>query len=239
MSNTCLTDALTPGVALRLYSQTPFDELGNFYYQGDPHKPGEALTAIGGRIERHLARHFADFKFAVTTQTFAGGRKITANILDAPSDLTARAAQNAVIEAVRDQMERFGFTHSNILQDYHSCAFFCEARIGQSYWSTLARRRGAKNPVVSRMSLAKFKKGFRAGHAVKLVDAPQGHRSLGTTRRVIKVRSGDIILEGGSYLNFPRAGAFACDGRLVRIAIGPAYDPDAHLLYEWFAPDSG
>jgi hypothetical protein len=50
------------------------------------------------------------------------------------------------------------------------------------------------------------------------------------------VRSGDLILEGRSYLTFPRASAFACDGRLIRIAIGSEYGPDDHLLYEWVSP---
>ena len=45
------------------------------------------------------------------------------------------------------------------------------------------------------------------------------------------VRSSDLIFEGKIYLDFPRASAFACDGRLVRIANGHERDPDAHLLY--------
>lgn len=60
-----------------------------------------------------------------------------------------------------------------------------------------------------------------------------GHRAIGTTRTITKVRSGDLILEGKSYLGFPRASAFACDGKFVRISIGSEYEPDAHLLYEW------
>src|SRR3546814_16937087 len=67
------------------------------------------------------------------------GRKIIAEILDTPADLTARDAQNDVFVAVRDQMERFGFTRSNLYQDFHTCSFYCEARIGQAYWSALAR----------------------------------------------------------------------------------------------------
>ena len=87
-------------------------------------------------------------------------------------------------------------------------------------------------------SLAAFKKQVRAGDSLKLVDAPAGHRSLGTTRAITQVRSGDLILEGRSYLSFPRASAFACDGKLVRISNGSEYDPDSHLLYEWLRRDA-
>lgn len=222
-----------PDTAARLYSQTPFDERGNFHYQGDLYKPGEQLSVLAARIDRHLVAHFPTTKFAITTQKFAGGRKITAEIIDTPSDLSPREAQAAFFEQVRDQMERFGFTNSNIYQDFHNCSFFCEARVGQAYWSALARRRGARNPVEATLSLAAFKKRVKAGDSLKLVDAPEGHRSLGTTRAITKVRSGDLILEGQSYLSFPRASAFACNGTLVRISIGSEHDPDAHLLYEW------
>lgn len=228
-----MTDVPTPGAPARLYSQTSHDERGNFHYQGDLYRPTDKLPEIATRIAEHLSAHFPDMRLAITTEKFAHGRKITAEILDAPADLTTRDAQNGIFTAVRDQMERFGFTHSNIYQDYHSCSFFCEARPGQAYWSALARRRGAKNPVEGTMSLAAFKKQVRAGDHLRLLDAPAGHRSLGTTRLITKVRSGDLILEGRSYLTFPRASAFACDGTLVRISIGSEYEPDAHLLYEW------
>lgn len=231
-----MTDVATPGAPSRLYSQTPFDERGNFHYQGDLYHPGEELTSIAGRINRHLCSHFPDMKIAILTQKFAGGRKITAEILDAPSDLTGREAQNAIIESIRDQVERFGFTRSNIYQDLHSCAFFCEAKIGETYWSALADRRGRKNPVEQIVPLAAFKKWLKVGDSLKLVYAPSGHRSLGTTRIVTKVRSADLILEGRSYLSFPRASAFACDGRFVRISMGSEQEPDAHLLYEWLQP---
>lgn len=228
-----MTDVPTPGASARLYSRTPFDERGNFHYQGDLHRPTDQLPALTARIAQHLAAHFPETQFAITTEKFARGRKITAEILDNPTDLTSRDAQNAIFVAVRDQMERFGFTRSNIYQDYHSCSFFCEARIGQTYWAALASRHGAKNPVQPKVALAAFKKQVKAGDRLKLLDAPAGHRALGTIRLITKVRSGDVILEGRSYLSFPRASAFACDGTLVRISIGSEHEPDAHLLYEW------
>lgn len=228
-----MTDVATPGAPARLYSQTPFDERGNFHYQGDLYRAGDNLATLAARIEAHLRTKFRDTRFAIKTEKFAGGRKVTAEILDTPADLTARDAQNAFFIEVRDQMERFGFTRSNLLQDFHTCSFYCEARIGQAYWAALAARQGAKNPVQPKLSLAAFKKLVRAGDSLKLIDAPAGHRALGTTRLITKVRSGDMILEGRSYLGFPRASAFACDGKLLRIAIGSEYEPDAHLLYEW------
>src|SRR3546814_3460486 len=51
-------------------------------------------------------------------------------------------------------------------------------------------------PVEAKVSLASFKKQVRAGDSLKLVDAPAGHRSLGTIRAITQVRSGDLILEG-------------------------------------------
>ncbi len=228
-----MTDAPAPGAPARLYSQTHPDCRGNFHYQGDLFQQKEATPALAARIDWHLRDHFPDIRFAVRTEHFSMGRKITAEILDCPSDLTGRDAQNAFIVGVRDQMERFGFTRSNALQDYWSTSFYADVHVGRAYWTALANRRGRRNPVDTVVSLAAFKKRLRPGDQLKLIDAPAGHRALGTTRTVIAVRSGDLIFEGKVYLEFPRASAFACDGRYVRVAIGQEYDPDAHLLYEW------
>ena len=234
-----MTDASAPGASARLYSETEYDERGNFHYAGDLYRAGEAWPLLASRIERHLAQHFTGPAFAIRTEKFAGGRKVIAEILDSPADLTGRDAQNAFIAEVRDQMERFGFTRTNPLQDFWSCSFYCEVRIGQAYvsqpdtyWSALAKRQGI-NPVDPVISLAAFKKRIKAGDRLKLTGAPAGHRLLGRAREITKVRSGDLILEGRFYLSFPRASVFACDGRLVRIAIGSEYAPDDHLLYEW------
>jgi hypothetical protein len=105
-----MTDAIAPGASARLYSQTEHDERGNFHYEGDLYRAGEALPPLASRIERHLAEHFTTTTFAIRTEKFAGGRKVIAEILDAPTDLTGRDAQNAFIVEIRDQMERFGFT---------------------------------------------------------------------------------------------------------------------------------
>ncbi len=231
-----MTDAPAPGAPMRLYSQTDHDERGNFHYEGDLYHAGEALASLAARIEHHLAQYFAEATFTIRTEKFSGGRKIIAEVLDTPVDLTGRDVQNAFIVEVRDQMERFGFTRTNPLQDFWACSFYCEVRIGQAYWAALAKRRGIRNPVDAVISLAAFKKRVKPGDRLKLVDAPAGHRLVGTTREITKVRSGDLILEGRSYLSFPRASAFACDGRLVRIAIGSEYSPDDHLLYEWQQP---
>lgn len=219
--------------AAPLYSQTEFDEHGNFHYQGDLQQPGDSLAAIVARVQRHLRACFADTRFALRTQTFSGGRKIIAEVLDTPEDLTDRDAQQNFSIRVRDQIERFGFTRSNIHQDSHHCAFFCEVRIGQPYWTALGARRGSGSTVACIVSLAAFKKRIKPGDKMKLISAPGWHRSIGTTRAVEAVRSKDIILEGPSYLSLPRAAQFACDGKLVRIAIGSEDLPDAHLLYEW------
>jgi len=228
-----MTDVTTPGAFARLYSQTPYDERGNFEYVGDLYHQAEALDALAARIGSHFGKHFVDAKFSIRTERFAGGRKVIAELLDAAEDLKDRQAQDAYVVQVRDQIERFGFTRTNPLQDYWSCSFYCDVRIGRAYWTALARRSGLRNPVEAIVSLAVFKKRVKAGDCLKLLDAPAGHRALGTTRAITKVRSNDLILDGRSYLTLPRSSAFACDGRLIRIANGSEHDPDEHLLYEW------
>lgn len=216
-----------------LYSQASHDERGNFHYQGDFYRQAERLPELASRIRVHLAAHYPDMNIAVTTENYVGGRKVTAEILDAPDDLSGREAQEAIIVGIRDQMERFGFTRSNFYQDFHNCSFLADVRIGRAYWSALARRRGTQNPVEPLVTLAHFRKSLKIGQRLRLVAAPKGHRALGTTRTITAIRSKDVILDGASHLEFPRAADFACDGMRVRIAIGSEYEPGAHLLYEW------
>ena len=217
----------------RLYSQTEHDERGNFAYEGDEFRQGEPLPALCSRIERHLADQFTDAVFSIRGESFAGGRKVIIELLDTPTDLTEEPARREFETMLRDQIERFGFTHSNFYQDFMNCAFYNEVRIGRPYWAALAARRGPANPVKPVVSLAAFKKRLKPGDSLKLIAAPEGHRALGTIRKVMAVRSADLIFEGKIYLDFPRASGFACDGHLVRIANGHERDPDAHLLYEW------
>ena len=102
--------------AQRLYSQTPYDDRGNFHYTGDYYRQAEPLDELAARIERHISATFPDMRFSVRTERFAGRRKLKVEILNTPDDLTDRDAQNNVIVTVRDQVERFGFTRSNPLQ---------------------------------------------------------------------------------------------------------------------------
>ncbi|MDJ0277684.1 hypothetical protein QLH51_12840 [Sphingomonas sp. 2R-10] len=217
---------------LALYSQTPTDERGNFHYQGDLHRPGEPLSDLSRRIEHHLTATFGSSHFGLRSETFAGGRKITVELLDHPDDLTAEDDRRAFETAVRDQIERFGFTRSNFYQDHMSCALYSEVRIGAAYWAALAARRGTAHPVEQKLSLAAFRKTIKLGDTLKLIHSPWPNRNLGVVRTVEKVRSVDVVI-GGSHLSYPRATGFACDGRLVRIAMGSEREPDAHLLYEW------
>lgn len=227
-----MTDATTAAQQPRLYSETPTDDRGNFHHQGDLHRPGEALLDIIRRLEQHLATTFADSRFALRGEAFAGGRKIVAEVLDHSGDLTAETDRAAFEVVVRDQIARFGFTRSNFYQDYLSCSFYDEVRIGNAYWATLAARRGIAHPVEARLTLAAFRRTVRPGDTMTLVHSPWPTRNLGVARTVEKVRSVDLVI-GGSHLGYPRAASFACDGRMVRIAMGDERDPDAHLLYEW------
>lgn len=228
-----MTQALPVPAPARLYSQIEHDDRGNFHYDGDLFQQGEALPALCGRIERHLGVLVAGAVFSVRGQSFAGGRKVIVELLEAPADLTDEIARRAYETMLRDQIERFGFTRSNFYQDFMACAFYTEVRIGRAYWAALAGRRGPVNPVKPLVSLAAFKRRLKPGDSLTLLAAAQGHRALGTTRTVMAVRSADLIFEGKVYLDFPRASGFCCDGRLVRIANGHERDPDAHLLYEW------
>lgn len=217
----------------RLYSQTDHDDRGNFNYQGDLYRPTDDLPTLCNRIDRHLAIQFPEIRFAIRSERFSGGRKITAEVLDAPEDLSTRDAQEAFITRVRDQIERFGYCRTNPLQDYWNCSFYTEVAIRQAYWAALAARRGKANPVDNLVSLASFKKRLKPGDSLTLLHAPYQHRALGTARKIIQIRSKDFVFEGRSYCDFPRASNFACDGRLVRIAVGNEHEPDAHLLYGW------
>lgn len=228
-----MTQALPVGAPARLYSRTEHDERGNFHYQGDLYRPADDLPTLCRRIERHLASQFPDIRFSFRSERFSGGRKITAEILDTPEDLSAREAQEAFITMVRDQIERFGFCRTNPLQDYWNCSFYAEVAIRQAYWAALAVRRGKANPVDNLVTLASFKKRLKPGDSLTLLHAPFNHRALGMARKVVQVRSKDFVFEGRSFCDFPRAANFACDGRLVRMAIGNEHEPDAHLLYEW------
>lgn len=217
----------------RLYSQTDHDDRGNFQYLGDLYRPADDLPTLCRRIERHLGDQFPEISFAIRSERFSGGRKISVEVLDAPEDLSTREAQEAFTTRVRDQIERFGFCRTNPLQDYWNCSFYSEVAIRQAYWAALAARRGKANPVDNLVSLASFKKRLKPGDGLTLLHAPFNHRALGATRKVIQIRSKDFVFEGRSFCDFPRASNFACDGRLVRIAVGNEHEPDAHLLYEW------
>jgi len=228
-----MTDATAPCASVRLFSQTDHDERGNFHYDGDLYRPREPLPTLARRIEDHLAAHFRDMRFALSTTTFAGGRSITVEILDSPTDLSDRETRDAMTAKVRDQMERFGFTRANPLQDFHACSFYAHVNVGRAYWSALAERRGTKSGVDALVSLAAFKRQVKAGDQMTLSAAPGWNKMIGTTRTIIAVRSKDLVFEGPSYLDFPRAAQFACDGKLVRIAIGTEHEPHAYLLYHW------
>src|SRR3546814_2530597 len=93
------------------------------------YRPGDNLATLAARIEGHLKTKFPDTRFAIRTEKLGRGRKIIAEILDTPADLTARDAQNDVFVAVRDQMERFGRSeeHTSELQSLMriSYAVFC------------------------------------------------------------------------------------------------------------------
>jgi hypothetical protein len=217
----------------RLYSHMDHDDRGNFHYEGDLYRPADDLLALGRRIEQHLASAFPEVRFVIRSQRFTGGRKIIADVLDAAEDLTTREAQEEFIVRVRDQIERFGYARSNVYQDFMAVSFYNEVRIGPAYWAALAARRGTANPVENLVSLASFRKRLKPGDALTLLHAPYRHRALGMVRKVTLIRSKDFVFEGCSYCDFPRAANFACDGRLVRIAIGNEHEPDAHLLYEW------
>lgn len=221
-----------------LYSQTPYDERGNFDYRGDFYRSGDDSLTLCRRIGEQVAAEFPDLRLTLCSSRFSGGCKVTVEILDAHEDLTGREAQDAFIVRLCDQIERFGYTRTNPLQDYWNCAFYAEVVIARAYWAAFAAQRGPANPVEKSLSLASFKKRLKAGDILTLLHSSSHHRALGQARRVVEVRSKDFVFEGRSFCDFPRAANFACDGRLVRMVIGDERDPDAYLLYEWH-PQAG
>jgi hypothetical protein len=219
----------------RLRSEMRYDERGNFAHEGDLYLAGESLSDLCRRIEAHLAEAVTGGRFALRGERFTGGRRVVVELLDATADISDRMARRAFETLLNDQVERFNLARGNVHQDYMHCSFFTHVQIGKVYWAALAARRGIANSVESTIPLAQFKRRVKPGDQLKLVAAHKGHRMLGTIRTVTAVRSGDIILDGKFYLTLPRAAAFACDGRLIRIANGNDNDPDEHLLYEWIS----
>lgn len=232
MTDPIRVSGVVPSAMPLLYSQTPTDERGNFAYYGDLIRSNETFAILCARIVTHLRDLFPDLQLSLTRQSFAGGRKIRLEICDTPIDLRDPAARDSLLLAMRDQIERFGFARANFYQDYSVVSFYSEVVIGNVYWAALAARAEQQNPVEPLMSLAQFKRTIKVGDLLMMVHAPWQGRYLGIERMVDAVRSGDIIM-AGSYLTLPRAAAFACDGRQIRIAIGDASNPDAHLLYIW------
>src|SRR3546814_20945467 len=102
-----MTDVSTPGASARPYSQTPFDERGNFHYEGDLYRPGDNLAKLAARIEGHRKTQFPDTRFAIRTETLGRGRKLIAEVLATPPDLTARDAHNDAFARVTAQLTRF------------------------------------------------------------------------------------------------------------------------------------
>ncbi|MBA4090103.1 MAG: hypothetical protein C0494_05855 [Sphingobium sp.] len=221
-----------------LYSETPTDDRGNFSYIGDLYRPGEPFASICARLGVHIAAQFPDLHCAITRSIFASGRKISVEIQDTSRNLRDDSNRDRFIVLVRDQIERFGFVHSNFMQDYMSVCFYCDVAVGPAYWAALAARTGLQNPVQPLMSLAQFKRTIKAGDTLCLLHASWTGRNIGVERTVEAVRSKDIII-AGSYLTLPRASAFACDGDKVRIATGDGTNPDAHLLYRWTRQGAG
>lgn len=216
-----------------LYSQVEPDERGNFDYKGDLQRAGLDLPGLTIAIQHHLETFVAGGRFSVRGERFAGGRKVIVEVLDVPEDLSSDDVRRAFESRIKDQVERFGFVRSNVFQDFMTVSFYNEVRIGGAYWAALSTRKGVQNRVTSTVSLAAFKRTVKVGDKLTLAAAPRWHHSLGTTRSIIAVRSGDLVLEGPSYLTLPKAAAFACDGARIRIGIGNDREPDAHLLYDW------
>ena len=216
-----------------LYSETPTDERGNFHYHGDLYRQGERIGDICDRLSAHLSAFLPVSRFAVRATHFTGGRKVHVELLDHPDDLSSSEFRSALLASLKDQIERFNVVRSNFYRDYLSCSFYSDVRVAPAYWVALAARRGANNRIDARVPLAAFKRAVKPGDTLTLLHSSISGRHLGDARSIIAARSGDLILEGPSYLTYPRAVGFACDGERVRIALGREDDPDAHLLYRW------
>lgn len=211
------------------------DTQGNYNDVGIHYVHGRKLEEIVDLIKRELAKELPDVTISIKTQKYSMGQSINIEILDAGErDIVVFHTKEALEQRVRDIAERFNQSRGNVYQDYSSTTYYTNVRTASSAFAAhAARNGGVSNPVESKMTLSAFKRTVKPGDRFDIL-----HGGRERVRIVSQVRSNDLAFvdENGankSYLSFGKASNFACDGELVRFAIGHEYDPDRHLLYRW------
>lgn len=206
------------------------DDRGNYEDVGEKYQEGRSLEDLTSLILEEISRELPKVKATAVTKKFSGGRQIRILVLDAGDfDIEQRDVVDMLQKRIADIMKTFNYERGNVIQDYHRTSFYAGVRIEPAAFLLHASRTGkAANEVERKISLAEFKRRLKPGDVMEML-----HGGRLGERIVSQVRSKDIVFNGPSYLNLGRADAFACDGDLVRFALGTENDPGRHLLYRW------
>lgn len=206
------------------------DARGNFEDIGERYQDGRTLEQLTTLILEAISKELPNIKATAVAKKYSMGRSINILVLDAGEhDLTQRDVVDALKKRISDIVKKFNFERGNPYQDSYHTSFYSDVRIEPGAFMLHATRTGqATNEVEGKLSLAEFKRQLKPGDIMELV-----HGGRLGTRVVKQVRSKDIVFDGPSYLDFGRAGEFACDGELVRFSRGNEYDPGRHILFRW------
>ena len=219
-------------------SDNGMDAHGNYDNKGDLHRPGEKFDDLVPRVLAHLRQTFPGYEFSPERRVFAGGRSLTMHVIAGPEGLGDRESGETFIAKVRVEMDRFDHSRGNALSDYDNRSFFSFAKIDQRYHAQHAKIPEGTD-VEPKMTLAAFKRTLKVGDTIVLesTNNPYSQKMVGIERKVVQVRSGDFITEGADgrkiYFDFPKAAAFACDGKRFRLADATEHNPDGYRLYRW------
>jgi hypothetical protein len=199
----------------------------------------EGFDSLVPRLVAHLHETFPGYGFSPVRHCFAHGRSILINVTAGPAGLDDETAAEAFKTRVIAEMRSLDQCQEDATGGRRSRSFFPNVRIDGRYYASHAVA-AAGTEVERRMSLAEFRRTIKPGDRVVLESTDGEHArasgNVGVERAVLQVRSGDMIIAtngGRSHFDFPRAAAFACDGKRFRVSDARAGRPNAYRLYRW------
>lgn len=214
------------------------DAHGNYANNGDLHRHGETFDNMVPRMLTHLRTVFPEYDFAPKREIYSGGRSLTMSLISGPAGLGGREAGEAFLLKVKAEMDRFDRSQGNVHSDYHSGSFFGFAKIDPRYHAQHAEIIEGTE-VEPTMTLAAFKRTIKVGDKIVLEASNQTYsqKMIGIEREIVEARSGDFITQGADgrkiYFDYPKAAAFACDGKRFRLSDASERQPDGFRLYRW------